>query len=238
MANTVEDDDDDVHALAPFLEETLPALGLDCETYGSYILPLLTDTEAEADPEEWDSVMGLLQASSETHADDDEAWKDLRHEIQVAWQRHRDQIQQEEQRRHERREREVAEQLEREVQEIAEQVKGGKVEIAAAAAAHTTTGADERDAANKRRALLNRFGYEDPDQVAAQQKDDGEKPELVSNREAAKQLEQARQQELRMHKNKQSTKREEQQKTAEAKKNKQQIKEERRKRATKGERRR
>jgi len=37
---------DDDHALAPFLESRrLAKVGLDVETYGHYVLPLLTDSE-------------------------------------------------------------------------------------------------------------------------------------------------------------------------------------------------
>lgn len=258
MAANNSDDGDSVHALAPFLEERLPALGLDCETYGSYILPLLTDTtaaddddeagDADAEEEEWDSVFELLRASSETHGDDDRAWTELRRDIQAAWRRHRDDLAEAEAARHAERERALREQLEREVEEIARQVeekKAGIMQMQQHAGGSQTTdpsssSSGDADAAAKR-ALLNRFAYEDPDAEGDGKKEaDPELPAPVTNREAAQQLQQQHRQELRAHKHGSSTttKREEQQKTAEARKSKQQLKEERRKRAAKGERRR
>jgi len=221
----VDDNDDEMHALAPFLEERLPALGLDYETYGAYVLPLLTDEEADAD--EWDSVLELLQASSETHSDNDTVWKELRRDIEAAWQSHRQELQQQEQKRHEQREQEMKEQLEREVQEITQQLDQN-----AAAAPSKVTNIAVDDAA--KRALLNRFAYEDPEGEGSDE--DNEAPPHITNQQAAQQLEQVKHQELRAHKT--TTKREEQQKTAQAKKNKLQLKEERRQRASKGERKR
>jgi hypothetical protein len=61
-------------ALTTFLANRLPALGLDAELYGPYVLSLLVDD----DTDDWTSVLELLRASSETHADDDACWNLLR----------------------------------------------------------------------------------------------------------------------------------------------------------------
>lgn len=213
------EDDDEVHALAPFLEERLPALGLDFETYGAYILPLLTDAE-EQDDDEWASVMELLQASSESHIDDTQAWLGLRRDIDSAWKAHRDQVRLREQQEHDQREHNLKSQIERD-REIAREAEASGGERKKISARETTDDA--------KRALVDRFAYEDDNG-----NDDDEAP--VTNQEVAKQREEEASKELRSHK--QTTKKEEQQKTKEARLNKVQLKEERKKRATKGERKR
>jgi hypothetical protein len=233
-------DDEDAHALAPFLGERLTALGLDYETYGAYILPLLTDEDE--DDEEWGSVMELLQASSESHSDNDQVWVDLKSDIANAWRVHREQIVQQEREYHEQREHELQAQLQRE-RDIA-------AAAAAAAVDHPVTQHAPIDDA--KRALVLRFAYEndDDDDKTNNNKSDGVhhhrggggdggggEGTLITNREYAKQMELERTREMRSHKQT-ATKREEQQKTKEARQNNLELKEERRKRATKGERKR
>jgi hypothetical protein len=222
----LEGNDDEVHALAPFLEERLPALGLDVETYGAYILPLLNDTDEEHDEDEWASVMELLQASSESHSDDAQAWLDLRRDIEAAWKTHLGQLKLLEEQEHEHREQQLKEQMERE-RAIAHEAAAREEERKAASTATTTTTEVPYDA---KRALVNRFAY-DEDEGA---EDTEEAP--MTNRDVAKQREVEKANELRSHKR--TTKKEEQQKTKEAKQSKVQLKEERKKRATKGERKR
>ncbi|KAL7556411.1 hypothetical protein ACA910_017393 [Epithemia clementina (nom. ined.)] len=90
MLATSEDDD---HALSDFLRERLPQVGLDYDTYGPYVLPLLLSSspsdadDEEENKEEWDSVMELLQASSESHSDDNDVWLTLRQDIQSEWKK-------------------------------------------------------------------------------------------------------------------------------------------------------
>ena len=83
-------DDDEEHALTEFLSQRLPQLGLDAETYAPYLLPLLNADEKDDD--EWNGVLELLQASSETHSDDDTAWNALRVDIETAWQDHQKRV--------------------------------------------------------------------------------------------------------------------------------------------------
>jgi hypothetical protein len=232
-----------IHALAHFLEKRLPELGLDFETYGAYILPLLT--EEQVDEDEWTSVMELLQASSEIEEDTNsqQIWIDFRREIEQAWKDHCQQQAILEAQQHEERQRQIEEQIARDR------------EFAAAAAAstlstndnhndttirqHPPTDETEDSSELKKRALIERFGYDVPDDEeeggGERTADDSSAP--LTNRQVAKLAEMERAQQLRAHKGT-TTKKEEQQKTAEAKRNKQQLKEERRKRATKGERKR
>jgi hypothetical protein len=214
-------DDDEGHALNPFLAERLLTLGLDSETYGAYILPLLTD-EDEQDEDEWASVMELLQASSESHSDDVQAWLTLRLDINVAWKAHRDQVKLREKHEHDLREHQFGIQIERE-REIAREAAAKQAQQKALEAKESTDDA--------KRALLDRFAYEDGD---GGDDEDDETP--MTNHDVAKQREEEKSKEVRSHK--QTTKKEEQHKTKEAKINKVQLKEERRKRATKGERKR
>jgi hypothetical protein len=222
------------HALSHFLSERLPLLGLDYETYGPYVEALFTlndrDLSSEhqdiVDDEEWDSVMQLLQASSESHSDQDEVWETLRRDIRAAWQEewhHRQAL--EAQRRHEQHvqlEETIAREKE-EARQIAEHKQQQQQQQQKSEAPHADT----------KHAILSRFAYEHDGS------DDDEAPEsetFVSNQQVAAQAAQERTQALK--KVSVTTKKEEQQKTAQAKQDKVQAKEERRKRATKGERRR
>jgi hypothetical protein len=236
------DDDDPVHAMAPFLEERLPALGLDYETYGPYILPLLTtndkddydgvtSSDNEAD-EEWNTVLELLQASSSLEAsaaDDMMLWQTFRSDIETAWRTCRIDQQQKRAAQQSRQALAAQEQMEhdrqlallaKERQETSEQSRNNKVD----------------DEAKRR--LVEQYGYEASDDDEEQQPGAaGGEPVVANNREVAQQLEQAKTKAMREHKV-QPTKQEEQLKTKEAKKTKEMLKEERRKRAVKGERRR
>jgi hypothetical protein len=89
MASEGDNDSDEHHYLDSFLQERLPALGLDYETYGSYVRGLVdeddgdTNADVESDNTTWDEIMDLLQASSETHCDDSEVWISLKQEITI-----------------------------------------------------------------------------------------------------------------------------------------------------------
>jgi hypothetical protein len=239
------DDDDPVHAMAPFLEERLPALGLDYETYGPYILPLLTTNDKDDDvdggvpssdneaDEEWNTVLELLQASSSLEdgaADDIKLWLTFRSDIETAWRKRRIYQRQKRAAQQSRLALAAQEQMEhdrqlallaKERQETLEQSGNNKVD----------------DEAKRR--LVEQYGYEasDDDDEEQQPGAAGGEPVVANNREVAQQLEQAKTKAMREHKV-QPTKQEEQLKTKEAKKTKEMLKEERRKRAVKGERRR
>ena len=82
------DESMDEHYLSAYLEETLPEIGLDYETYGPYVTGLFPTTSdgGEEDnfedvEEEINNIIELLQSSSETHSDDEQCWIQLKNEI-------------------------------------------------------------------------------------------------------------------------------------------------------------
>ena len=194
--------------MEPFLAPRLSDLGLDYETYGPYLLPLLLNEND--DEEEWDSIMELLQASSETHSDDEEAFTKLRSDLQAEWNDRQSKIQAK------RKEQEEQEKIayKKQLEEMQRRALSKQ----------------EDDAAKK--ALLDRFGYEQDDEDG--QAEEG--PTAVSNKDAAAQMAKEKQNELKSKAT--TSKKEEQQKTKNARLDKAKLKEERRKRATKGERKR
>lgn len=210
---------DDSHALSSFLTERLAQVGLDADTYGPYVLPLLLTTDdEEADADEWESVMSLLQASSETHSDDEHAWIDLRSDIEKAWADHKRKVAQQEQAIKEANARSLQEEIERERKIAQEAALLEKIEK------KQTEELDET-----KRALVQRYAYEEDD-------DEQEEEEVVTNRQAAAEMALEKAKEAR--KSQVSTKVEERQKTKAAKLDKAKKLEERRKKATKGERKR
>ena len=64
------------HYLDSYLAEILPALGLDAETYAPYVT-----ADNDDDDDNFDDIIGLLKASSETHSEDDDAWENFRKEV-------------------------------------------------------------------------------------------------------------------------------------------------------------
>ncbi|KAL3895339.1 MAG: hypothetical protein SGARI_007478, partial [Bacillariaceae sp.] len=75
--------------LHTFLQERLPELGLDIDTYGPYVWggdgddnEVVDISSLQKDPEELEGVVELLQASSESHSDDEQVWKELLQNIQ------------------------------------------------------------------------------------------------------------------------------------------------------------
>lgn len=238
-----------------FLQERLPVLGLDYDLYGMYIEPLFTETDTTTttilsntadndedvynynnsnnnqsmayliDEEEWDTVITLLQASSETHSDNDTIFQQFKQELYQLWKQHQESIYDEEQRMHQQQKELMRVQLEKEILEINQQLL----------LASTTTAVDNnhdtkewtKEEINKR-ALLNRFAYEEPD-------NDMEDDADVTIENNSKNTERHS---IAATSSTTTTKKEEQLKTKESKLNKLQIKEERRKRAVKGERKR
>lgn len=164
--------------------------------------------------------MELLQASSESHSDDNDAWALLRKDIDQAWEQHQAELTEQQAQFRVDQAHKLSEEIERERQ-IAQE--------AAILEKERKENPPEPDMDEARKALVARFAYDIPD-------DETEEQPVVNNKKAAAdaKLEQAR--ELRAHKV--SSKKEEQQKTAQAKAAKIKAKEDRRSRATKGERKR
>jgi hypothetical protein len=198
-----------IHYLSPFLEKRLPELGLDYETYGPYVMGGMEDED------EMEGVLELLQASSETHGDDLEAWKALKEEIlklqREQLQKEHEAFEEEQQRQHEKEKERLKHDIELALHQPPPQAKKKEVD-------------------SQTQALVDRFAYEQ----------DGEETEeevqVVTNKAAAAQMHVEKVKEL-SHGHTQS-KREAQQETKKAKAEKIQMKEERRKRAQKGERKR
>lgn len=92
MSDTFEQE----HYLLPYLQEKLPNLGLDLETYGPYVTGIFptSSTLDDDDHEHNDTdeslveIVELLQASSETHSDDDGIWETFKADIKDIQQRH------------------------------------------------------------------------------------------------------------------------------------------------------
>jgi hypothetical protein len=228
--------------LSLLLNERLPTLGLDVDTYGPYIVALfplasLNSTTATTmcsdDDDEnmkelnegWDEIVELLQASSDIEDSLDEtAWIQLKHDLTLTW---RSYLQQQ-------RERQQLLLVERELS--LQKTLEGERELALLNAMKlnetTETNTDRAIDDAAKRALLNRFAYEDSSDV------DGSEGKTEESNGASD----AATDQHHSHKGKNTvpvtTKREEQQKTKLQVQQKIDAKEERRKRAVKGERRR
>jgi hypothetical protein len=233
-----EDSDNDASArqrhpnLYPFLQTRLPELGLDVDTYGPYVWGGDTDddvvedaaTSLTKDPEELQGVIDLLQASSETHSDDEEVWKGLfqsiQNEIQKDIQHH---------------EALHAQAVEEKKSKMEQQLAAAKKQQPVAQDIPKKTAQQAMDEETKRR-LMQQYGYEEPPSDA--DVDDTTPPGMgtSANRQVAAEANLEHAKALRAKKT--TTKKEEQQKTKEMKNAKQVAKEERRKRAQKGERKR
>eukprot|EP00980_Cylindrotheca_fusiformis_P017112 scaffold5259_cov120-Cylindrotheca_fusiformis.AAC.2 len=195
--------------LCKLLEERLSEFGLDSETYGPYVVG--------SDAEELPDVMELLKASSENETNDD-VWdtftKDILNSLKL-----------DEEFQKGKEEMKIQEAQKRE-QELAEKNKAAMENATVKKPAAETKSSQVDDATKK--ALMQRFGYEEPEEEEA--------PAVVTNKQVAASANLEKAQELRSKKT--QTKKEEQQKTKEQKNMKTQLKEERRKKAQKGERKR
>ena len=219
-----EFDEEITAAMEPFLSGRLSELGLDYETYGPYLVPVLTEGDEETRKEEWESVLELLQASSETHSDDEQAWAAFRTDVQGLWDKLMAERSAQQRKQHDKEVEAYNEGLvkEREVARLAEIERQRAVKEKAA-----------REMDDAKRAMIERYAYEN-DEDDSQADDEGEA--VVSNKEAAAQA--AREHSRELKKQNVTSKKEEQQKTAKAKLQKAKLKEERRHRAAKGERKR
>lgn len=251
------------HPLHEYLTTQLPPLGLDAETYLPYVTGYFearqddvaitdsTSTMMETD-DDFDQVMELLQASSETHADDDAIWINLSNTIRTLYQTHLLEL---ESKRKDELEEQRMEDKRNQLQEI-ELAKRHLVEM------------DQQKELRKeqevgmdasKRALLEQYGYEDQlydeeGNVIVQEESSGSgggskgkkkgeatgaassSSEVPSNKAYAQQMNKERALESRSKQG--STKTEERQKSKSAKLDKIKKKEERRNRAQKGERKR
>jgi hypothetical protein len=215
--------EDEDHFLAPLLSERLAALGLDAETYGPYLTGLLPGDAEEnegAEEDEWNGVLELLQASSETHSDDIDAWQDLKKELLEKHEEYKAHL------------KKVKAEEEAKRQEAARKAVVSIPDDGEGPAKKETTNKSSALDDQAKKDLLARYAYEQ--EGDEEELGDGDAP--VSNKEAAKQADLEKARELRSKKT--QTKREEQQKTKEAKLEKIKLKEERRKRTTRGERKR
>jgi hypothetical protein len=229
--------------LHQLLQERLPQLGLDADMYGPYVWG--DEDETDDDDRDGDElreiVLGVLQASSETHADDDDVWIELIEIIQNANKL-------DSQLRREGREKHLLETKTKMEEDLAR----AKMEDVTAVANEEKKKSSQVDDEQKR-ILMQRYGYDVPDQDEDQgsgfgANSSGSKKSSSSslaaaanaptaptnNRDVAKAAYQEKSKELRGAQK--TTKAEERKKTKEQRTNKAQLKEGRRKRATKGER--
>ena len=227
--------------LTLLLNERLPTLGLDVETYGPYIVALfpLSSTpgdEIEDELEGWDEILELLQASSDLEDLEDKVWEQLKVDLISTWQSYRkEQVERLKAKMAEKEEhlQKVLE-LERDVAKLNAEAKANDTTGATNGSSHNNSSIDDAT----KRALLNRFGYEED------ANDDGGKGvEGGTSKAKADTTDISSYNTNTAAATKQqyppvTTKREEQQKTKAAQQQKVDAKEERRKRATKGERRR
>ena len=226
------------HYLDSFLQERLPALGLDYETYGSYVRGLVDEDDddnahIESDNTTWDEILDLLQASSETHSDDSEVWIELKQEIQSRRMQHVLEREQQEQRQKQER---WAEEHERLAQDIAlAKQKAHEEELEQ----QGMMAKKPKELDDTKRMLVARYAYDesemyDKDGNLIAGTGETDEANMVSNKDAAAM---ASQEKLRQMKSQKTvSKKEEQQKTKQAKLDKIKLKEERRNRAQKGER--
>jgi len=229
--------------LVEYLEERLPQLGLDSDTYGAYVVGVVpttttTTTSTTATTDELEEIMELLKASieDESIAEDESMWIDLIENIQI--QMKLDQEQRHQHHQEERQKQKDAMQAKLEQAKLEQEEEEQKVAAVAATAKSSSSSNNQMDEASKK-AMLARFAYEDDgqdDEDGEGNNNDDEAPSINLNKQAAAQAVIDKAKELRSKKV--QTKTEEQQKTKEMKANKQQLKEERRKRAQKVERKR
>jgi len=153
------------------LQVRLPKLGLDCDTYGPYVWGDDEDDNNDEDDDDQDDVadelrdivLGVLQASSETHSDDDDIWIDLIEQIGRANKL-------DSKRRRESKERQLKEtktKLEKELakaklEEQQQQQDGGD------GGGNKKTSSQQKAHDERKRLLVEQYGYEEPaEDVAA-----------------------------------------------------------------------
>uniref|UniRef100_A0A7S1VMV5 CCDC43 PWI-like domain-containing protein n=1 Tax=Grammatophora oceanica TaxID=210454 RepID=A0A7S1VMV5_9STRA len=223
-----------------YLEKKLTELGLDFETYGSYVMGLVDGEEEEGEEEEQEEVWELLRASSETHSDDDKVWEQFQKEVKeyVVKRKAKEEAAQQ----HAKEEA-----FEKQKQQLAQDIELAKKqqEAAAEAADGTADGTSEPVDAAKQ-ALLNRFAYDESDTydkdgklVDKNNKKGGDSADggAMSNREVAQKAHQEQAQQMKS-KGGTVSKQTARDATKQAKAQKAALKDARRQRAQKGERKR
>lgn len=231
----IDDDDKKIEILGPFLELRLPQLGLDYETYSTYLFPLFNNDDTTIEEEEWDTVLELLRESSELDdtANNDDIWQQLRVDSCTIWKQYcKDESIR------------IQQLKDEQLQKLSNQLQM-ECQIAAQNAATAASEPKQQQNEKEKKELIERYGYErDDDDGIVDNKAVGKDTTaaetsggVISNRDYAAQLEKDKLQQLRTSA-KVTTKRDEQAKTKQTKLQKEQTKEERRKRAVKGERKR
>mmetsp|Transcript_13205 Transcript_13205/g.23956 ORF Transcript_13205/g.23956 Transcript_13205/m.23956 type:complete len:224 (-) Transcript_13205:206-877(-) len=218
-------DDDAGQFLMEYLEDALPALGLEAETYGPYMTGYADGDDEDEDT--LDDLIELLRASSETHSDDEDAWTAFRAEI---IKRKEDFIASQQT----KKEEDSLMLKKKEEERLKKDIELARDAEAAREAAELAKETKEMDPAKK--ALLDQYAYDQESQYDDEGNlvVDEEEDAPLSNRKFAAQQSQEQRDELK--KGSGVTKRQSQEATAKAKMDKNRQKEERRKRATKGER--
>ncbi len=241
---TMEED----HHLVEYLNDKLPTLSLDPETYIPYITGCLNTIQIgdEDGEEEFAEIIALLQASSESHSDDEDVWKLLSEDILTKHAEYIKTCQQQKELELLEKKEQDAKRKEEEMIIIQQEAERRKLEQLEKEARRK---ADENDPA--KRALLNAYAYDQSekyDEKGNLIEDDDTKKDgsgggsgggeetVVSNKAYADKVNRENANALRAAKT--TSKVAERQKTKEAKKDKMKQKEERRKRAQKGERKR
>jgi len=86
--NESNNDEHDTHFLNPFLEKWLNDHGLDYEAYAPYVTSSVPNNDddddddmEDIDMDDFDDIVQLLQASSETHSEDEDVWSDFKSQV-------------------------------------------------------------------------------------------------------------------------------------------------------------
>jgi hypothetical protein len=209
------------HYLSSYLQDRLPALGLDYDTYGSYLVGLIdndNDNDNDENENHWKDILELLAASSESHADDANAWINLKEELLRRQVQYNSKVVVEKEQALQLKTMEEKERWGREIELAQKQTLLEKPTKAPLTLAQ--------------QAILDKYAYDesevyDKDGNLVQQPSDSSSSTLMSNKDVAVQ---------EIRKSTVPSKKDAQKETKQAKLDKLKLKEDRRKRAVKGER--
>ena len=222
------------HQLRDYLIEILPTLSLDPETYLPYITGCL-DTFQD-DEEELDEIIGLLQASSESHSDDEQVWPKLKEDIIKRHQEYKDELKELNQKKDEERREIEAMKKQEDVEEAHKEKERKRI-------AELEKAEKNNDMDPAKKALIEQYAYDMSEiydnngQVVELNTAGKGEAEPTSNKAVADKANKERSEQMRGAQNV-STKKDERAKTKQAKLDKVQQKEERRKKTGKLERKR
>lgn len=190
--NESNNDKDDTHFLNPFLEEWLNDHGLDYEAYAPYVTSSVPNNEddhdddmEDIDMDDFDDIVQLLQASSETHSEDENVWSDFKSQV---LERIKDQRLK---RRNDQKKCKEMESLQNSMNQMS------LAQEAAKAASNSSDGVIDIGDNNKssvelseeKRLLLERYGYEDDEDEDDERGGDCGDDEVLDNRTMAKKVE-------------------------------------------------